>query len=124
MKCWLNLIFLFIFTCSSTCFGEVIIDHSTQRTLIGYGLERYTGQGEPDFADTSAASFQALESKVPNLGISPADIWFRLPVTNKGKEKLELLLEIAYPLLDEVELFAPSSNGSYKSIKLAEHQSF
>ncbi|WP_313264951.1 7TM diverse intracellular signaling domain-containing protein [Sphingobacterium sp.] len=124
MKCWLNLIFLFIFTCSSTCFGEVIIDHPTQRVLIGYGLERYTGKGEPNFADTSTSSFHPLESKVPNLGISPSDIWFRLPVTNKGKEKLELLLEIAYPLLDEVELFAPSSNGSYKSIKLGEHQSF
>ncbi|QMV69961.1 histidine kinase [Sphingobacterium paramultivorum] len=124
MKCWLNLIFLFIFTCSSTCFGEVIIDKPTQRVLIGYGLERYTGKGEPNFADTSASSFQSLESKVPNLGISPADIWFRLPVTNKGKEKLELLLEIAYPLLDEVELFVPSSNGHYNSIKLGEHQSF
>jgi len=124
MKCWLNLIFLFIFTCSSTCFGEVIIDQPTQRVLIGYGLERYMGKGEPNFADTSASSFQSLESKVPNLGISPTDIWFRLPVTNKGKEKLELLLEIAYPLLDEVELFVPSSNGHYKSIKLGEHQSF
>ncbi|MBB1644032.1 7TM diverse intracellular signaling domain-containing protein [Sphingobacterium sp. UME9] len=124
MKCWLNLIFLFIFTCSSTCFGEVIIDKPTQRVLIGYGLERYTGKGEPNFADTSASSFQSLESKVPNLGISPADIWFRLPVTNKDKEKLELLLEIAYPLLDEVELFVPSSNGHYNSIKLGEHQSF
>ena len=110
MKCWLNLIFLFIFTCSSTCFGEVIIDQPTQRVLIGYGLERYMGKGEPNFADTSASSFQSLESKVPNLGISPTDIWFRLPVTNKRKEKLELLLEIAYPLLDEVELFVPSSN--------------
>ncbi|WP_312185601.1 7TM diverse intracellular signaling domain-containing protein [Sphingobacterium sp.] len=124
MKCWLNLFFLIILTYSSKCFGEVIVDHPTQRILIGYGLERYTGKDTPNFSDTSASSFQPLENKVPNLGILPSDIWFRLPITNKGSDNLELLLEIAYPLLDEVELYIPDSHGHYQSIKLGEQQSF
>ena len=124
MKCWLNLFFLIILTYSSKCFGEVIVDHPTQRILIGYGLERYTGKDTPNFSDTSTSSFQPLENKVPNLGILPSDIWFRLPITNKGSDNLELLLEIAYPLLDEVELYIPDSHGRYQSIKLGEQQSF
>ncbi|WP_306429773.1 7TM-DISM domain-containing protein [Sphingobacterium sp. E70] len=54
----------------------------------------------------------------------PDAIWLRLPVKNNTKQDLDLLLEIAYPLLDEIELYSPNENGTYQSIRLGEHQNF
>src|SRR5690606_6780895 len=105
--------------------AQLTVDHSGQRQLIGHQLERYTGVGNPAFsAILSSSDFQTLDNEVPNLGTSADAIWLRLPIKNSSDQDLDFLLEIAYPLLDEVELYSLSENGSYQSIKLGEHQNF
>ena len=124
MKCWFFLICIFILA-SLPSRAQLTIDQSGQRLLIGRMLERYTGPETSDFSTVSSSSaFQPLKSEVPNLGTSPNAIWLRLPVKNNTKQDLDLLLEIAYPLLDEIELYSPNENGTYQSIKLGEHQNF
>lgn len=124
MKRWFFLICLFIFACLPSR-AQLTIDQSGQRLLIGHMLERYTGPEPSDFSTVSSSSaFQPLNSEVPNLGTSPDAIWLRLPVKNNTKQDLDLLLEIAYPLLDEIELYSPNENGTYQSIRLGEHQNF
>lgn len=124
MKCWFLLICLFIIACLPSR-AQLTVDHSGQRQLIGHQLERYTGIGNPAFsAILSSSDFQTLDNEVPNLGTSADAIWLRLPIKNSSDQDLDFLLEIAYPLLDEVELYSPSESGSYQSIKFGEHQNF
>ncbi len=124
MKCWYLLICLFILACLPS-HAQLTVDHSGQRLLIGHWLERYTGSENPTLSTVlSSSSFQSLRSEVPNLGTSSAAIWFRLSIKNNEEQDIDLLLEIAYPLLDEIELYSPSGNGAYQSIKLGEHQNF
>lgn len=124
MKCWFFLIGLFILACLPS-HAQLTVDQSGQRMLIGHMLERYTGPETSDFSTVSSSSaFQPLNSEVPNLGTSSNDIWLRLPVKNNTEQDLDLLLEIAYPLLDEIELYSPTENGTYQSVKLGEHQNF
>jgi len=124
MKCWFFLICIFILACLPS-HAQLTIDQAGQRLLIGHMLERYTGPETSDFSTVSSSSaFQSLNSEVPNLGTSPNAIWLRLPVKNDSEQDSDLLLEIAYPLLDEIELYSPSGNGTYQSIKLGEHQNF
>ncbi|MGJ1365710.1 sensor histidine kinase [Sphingobacterium spiritivorum] len=124
MRLWVILLSFFVFAGNFQSYAEVIINDATHRLTVGKSLERYMGKEGVSFAEIRASKdFKALDSEVPNLGISPSDIWLRLPVTNQG-HATDLLLEIAYPLLDEVELFMPSASGEYHSIKLGEHLIF
>lgn len=50
-------------------------------------------------------SFVKNESEVPNLGISPSTFWVRFGVKNTNPSE-ELMLELAYPIIDEVELYS------------------
>lgn len=49
--------------------------------------------------------WQRSGQKRLNLGISPHPWWLRMEVRNPGTEDLERLLEIAYPALNEIDLY-------------------
>jgi signal transduction histidine kinase len=51
-------------------------------------------------------------------------VWLRFSVSNSGTRSNRLYLEVAYPILDEVELYAPDSNGDYKRTFMGEVMSF
>ncbi|WP_343562696.1 7TM diverse intracellular signaling domain-containing protein [Sphingobacterium sp.] len=124
MKRWFLLFCLFIGVCLPT-HAQLTVDDPGQRLLVGHALARYTGPENPDFSTVlSSSAFQSLNREVPNLGTSPNAIWLRLPIKNNTQQNLDFLLEIAYPLLDEIELYSPSENGAYQSIQLGEHQNF
>ncbi|MDM1296118.1 histidine kinase [Sphingobacterium sp. N143] len=124
MKRWFFLICLFSLAYLSSQ-AQITVDHAGQRLLVGHMLARYTGPESSDFSIVSSSSaFQSLNSDVPNLGTSANAIWLRLPIKNNSQQDLDFILEIAYPLLDEIELYSPAENGSYQSIKLGEHQNF
>lgn len=117
--------YFFIVVCCISLHAQVTINHFGERLLIGHGLERYTGAETSSFSTIlSSSDFQSIQSDVPNLGTSAQAIWLRLPIENNSEKDLKLLLEIAYPLLDEVELYAPTGNGTYQSTKLGEYQEF
>ncbi|MFD1770816.1 sensor histidine kinase [Sphingobacterium suaedae] len=124
MKWWLSLLFLVTLIGGKPLYAEIVVDKPTQRVRISEGMERYIGPENPTFAEISASSaFQPLAHDVPNLGSTNADIWLRLPMLNV-REDANLVLEIAYPLLDEVELFVPLTEGNYRSVQLGERQAF
>ncbi|TJZ53710.1 histidine kinase [Sphingobacterium olei] len=124
MRLWLILLYFFVFAGNLQIHAEVIINGPIQRLSVGKSLELYTGREGASFSDVfSSTDFLLLDSDVPNLGTSHANKWLRLPITNQS-EDINLLLEIAYPLLDEVELFLPAGAGNYRSIKLGEYQIF
>ena len=57
------------------------------------------------------------ESRVPNLGFSGAAGWYRIVIESHDKRQVNWLLEIAFPLAEEVSFFHPLGGGQYKEIK-------
>jgi len=59
-----------------------------------------------------------------NLGLSPDHWWFRLPVRNATREPAQRLLEVGYPSLDRVDIYAVDDGEVVSSFKMGDHQRF
>ena len=68
-------------------------------------------------------NFVLNDSEVPNLGVSKKNSWLRFTIRNESSRS-HYLLEIAYPILDEIELFYPDESGNYQSVLLTEKHPF
>ncbi|HTH83608.1 MAG TPA: 7TM-DISM domain-containing protein, partial [Mucilaginibacter sp.] len=104
--------------------ADVIIDGNTNRTLIGknvYVLQSDKELGLEDVLKT--AGFKKYDKDVPNLGFSANSTWLRFTINNKSANT-GLLLDVAYPILDEVELFSPDSQGVYHGVLMGEIKPF
>lgn len=64
-------------------------------------------------------SFVLNQQSVTNLGISNSAVWIKLKIRNQSSQS-NLLLGIAYPILDEVELYSLSENGVVSIGKLGD----
>lgn len=125
MKRWLVFLCLIVVTCWRPVLAQLTIDQQGKRLLAGRHLERYIGVENSSFSAILASSaFVPLDADVPNLGTSTSAVWLRFPIKNSSERDLDVLLEIAYPLLDEVELYSPSADGTYQSSALGEHRPF
>ncbi|GAC1306884.1 MAG: 7TM diverse intracellular signaling domain-containing protein [Mucilaginibacter sp.] len=102
----------------------IVFFKSNERLLIGKKVEVFQPRREVSFDEAvKSGRFVASAADVPNLGISPNSIWFRFTITNQS-ESQKLLLEIAYPLLNEVELFTPDSSNHYRSVLMGQILNF
>ena len=61
----------------------------------------------------AALRFQGSSAPSPNLGFTKDAVWARLPVQNDSQRPLPFVLEVAYPNLDHIELFA-FRNGAWE----------
>ena len=117
-------IFLFFFFISysnnAEVLSEVIIKDTTERIIIGKNVWVFQNAEEYTFEQVRhSKEFIQSNDEVPNLGLSPYSLWTKFAITNKSKNPY-LLLEIAYPIIDEVELFSPDSEQHYSSLMLGE----
>lgn len=119
------IVLLWIFVGLSHSKAYVVIDDTAERVLIGKSLQQYVGpSGASPEAVFASNQFVAMDSEVPNLGINKEDVWLRFTVDNDTQHAV-LLLEIAYPLLDDVELYVmDDEDGSYLSQRLGERSPF
>ncbi|MFD2873154.1 7TM diverse intracellular signaling domain-containing protein [Mucilaginibacter ximonensis] len=119
-----TLIFIAFAVFSSKAIAQVVIDDNTNRTLIGksvYILQSNKEQGINDVI--KSADFKKYDKEVPNLGFSTCSTWLRFTIDNKSANK-SLLLDVAYPILDEVELFEPDAQGVYHGSLMGEVRPF
>lgn len=118
MHKWL---YILMITC---CFGlqaraNLIIKNGSGRVSLGKNLETLQPNKEISFAEAvNSPHFLASTKDVPNLGLSAHSVWLRFTITNQTNKKL--LLEVAYPILDEIELY--TADG--KSLLLGEINDF
>lgn len=98
-----------------SCFGlnanNIEINNSLQRILISeniFYLEDATNQMSLEEIVFSEG-FKEVESKVPNFGLSNSSFWFKLEITDNTED--DLLLELAQPILDEIEFYDTTKNG-------------
>jgi signal transduction histidine kinase len=104
--------------------ANVIIGAGSGRVMIGKEIYVLQTANEVAFADAlKSAAFKKYDKDVPNLGLSAVSIWLKFTVTNQTKGD-KLLLDVGYPILDEVEFFEPGNNGQYQSLLMGEIKNF
>jgi PAS domain S-box-containing protein len=61
------------------------------------------------------ARFQAVQRSGPatNFGLTRSAIWLRIMLETKGGISPDWLLEVAYPPLDDIQLYAPDGRGGW-----------
>lgn len=114
---------LFIF--NSNLLGQVLIDTNLGRIILGKEALVLKPDKEIPFQQILKATNQFVKSKqeVPNLGFSKNSVWLKFTILNKTNNA-DLLLEIAYPILDEVELFSPNNENKYDHLLVGEIKRF
>ena len=109
---------------NSRASADVIIHDADGRIMIGRQISVLQSKQELTIADVvRSAGFKQYDKDVPNLGFSAVSTWLRFTVTNQTKNA-DLLLDVAYPILDEVEFFAPDAQNHYQGILMGEIRNF
>ncbi len=68
--------------------------------------------------------FTPSKDSVTNFGFTKSAIWLRFHLINNLPIHKELILEVAYPLVDHIEFYFPVSNGRYQMKKGGEEVLF
>jgi len=117
-------IFAFLLLTALSVSAQVIIRGGDERVLIGRQISVLKSPRELGFNDVvRSADFKKNNSNVPNLGFSTVSTWIRFTVANQSNSPL-LLLDVAYPILDEVELFSPDTLQQYHGSLMGEIRKF
>ena len=104
--------------------ADAVVEAKGGRLLIGKEIYVLQPGKELSFAEVlKSSAFKKYDKDVPNLGLTDVSTWLRFTVTNQTNGPM-LLLDVAYPILDEVELFSPDSTGTYYSILMGEVKPF
>lgn len=65
--------------------------------------------GRLDFEQVRQRPFQALRRSAIAFGFRPGACWFHFRLDNRSPANQDLILQLDYPVLDDVELFSPGS---------------
>lgn len=76
------------------------------------------------FSNAAGRIFQALPESGLNLGFVEGVHWFRFAVANVDHPSQRWLLQIAYPLLDDVELWLRKGKGSLEHVAMGDSLPF
>jgi two-component system NtrC family sensor kinase len=70
-----------------------------------------------------SSDFKYSKEPVPYLGVSSSSFWIKFKIKNCSNND-QLLLELANPIIDEVELYTILNNGNYLETKMGEYKPF
>src|SRR3954463_15360203 len=111
---WIYILFLSFISLAGK--ADIILSKPAGKIPIGKQLEILQPGKEISFAEAlKSTHFIHSTADVPNLGLSTNSIWFRFTITNQTENE-KFLLEIAYPLLDEVDFFVPGNDNHYRQV--------
>jgi len=112
--------FVLCFLLSVKSFSAVIITDSLSRMPIGKNMFMLQAGKDMPFKDVQhSTKFEAIKTDIPNLGSDDNGVWLKFDITNRSNQN-HFLLELAYPILDEVEMYIPDSAGNYTKKVLGE----
>lgn len=110
--------FVLLFFVYSTSKGDIKLNENSSGTLIGEQVYFLKPDKELNFQEIKNSSdFEKSENETPNLGFSKNSVWLKFKVTNNTKDSL-FLLNVSYPILDEIELYSDSTNSTKSNNKL------
>lgn len=95
--------------------AQIVITDTTGTVFIGQHVYVLQDKGEQRFPDVlKSKNFKRYDADIPNLGLTANSVWIKFNITNNSSNP-KLLLDVAYPILDEVELFSPTDSLTYSS---------
>ncbi|SEM82958.1 hypothetical protein SAMN05216436_10859 [bacterium A37T11] len=104
--------------------AQMVITDTTEKIAIGKYLSIFSGNPAAGIGDVIKSNrFRKIGRTVPNLGISNLNNWLKFTASNHSQTS-HFILEIAYPILDEVELYIPEGENRYKSVFMGENRPF
>lgn len=104
--------------------ADIVFNELDGRIVIGKQLYALPINKDYSFAEVlKSQDFVAYTQDVPNVGLVPSNLWLRFTVENKTTSE-DLLLEVGYPLLNQVELFWEGKDGKYYSKLLGNQWNF
>ena len=106
--------------------NTVIIDSQLKKKPIGSSCEYITDPKNQYTINNiaSAKSWIKSDKEAFSLGFTSVPHWFKFTVKNPTEETLNWFFQITYPMLDDVHLFVPEDDGSYKKIVTGDQYSF
>jgi signal transduction histidine kinase len=69
----------------------------------------------------NARRFTPSERDVPSFGFSTAPIWFHFELRGQVRHRQRMLLEIAFPMLDRVEVYVERPEGGFDREVVGDH---
>jgi two-component system, sensor histidine kinase LadS len=77
-----------------------------------------------DVRNNGTLRWKQVRTRSINFGFTRSQYWFRFTVDNLSRSAVTWLLEVDFPCLDLVELYAPDGRGQYLSRKTGDSQPF
>ena len=89
--------------------APIILDAHTKRVAVDRGIEYLVEEKPLTHFQVSGKSYHSkwrkLTAKTINFGILHKPTWFRFDIMEKGPKDVSWLIDIGWPLLDQVEVF-------------------
>jgi len=129
-----NIFTLILLLLSGLLSNQVLAD-SEQAFIFSdtLNLIKIQGRGVEVLKDTSnkldfaqicnSKAFAQSQFDIPNFGVSPATNWVKFKVANNSQAE-DLLINIAYPTINELNFYAVSPDGSYTVQRLGTYKKF
>ncbi|HEX5362253.1 MAG TPA: 7TM diverse intracellular signaling domain-containing protein, partial [Fluviicoccus sp.] len=89
-------------------------DIADPRLRLGHGLQVFedkSAQLDWQHLPTVGPQWRTIDREIPHFGYSNSAFWVQAAVRNNGPAAAERLLEIAYPLLDDITVLLVDSGG-------------
>lgn len=109
IRCCVTCIALLLFACSRAVAADIDLATASSRlsldSLVQYMEDPGAALSLKQVQSLPAVRWQAHQSNVPNFGFTRSAYWFRFKLHNSGRSRQERLLEVAYPILDYIDIF-------------------
>jgi len=116
-----------IFTLSfllNTTAQSVVYKNSKSLLQVGGHLELYTDKDNRlTIDDVKQMDFKPSAQEVPNLQITPYTQWAKVSILNESTSH-HLLLEVEYPIIDDITFYEVQPDGAVKSTRLGEFTAY
>ncbi|HET9482941.1 MAG TPA: diguanylate cyclase, partial [Xanthomonadales bacterium] len=118
-----GLMVAWLLSCAGVVFAQappLVVDASTPPTDLAPHLELLEDPartlGIDEVRGAAAARFDRNDGKVRSLGFSRSAWWVRFTVRNPGAEPLRLVLRQDYPLIDHLDVWSITPDGSTRHV--------
>lgn len=128
LRC-LAIVICLVAICSSAIAQPVEVDGGELKRLdLTQGIEYYRDESAAlEFSQIRSLPLDRWHNTgtdVPSFGFDPAAYWLRFQVHNKSAVAASAVLEIAYPILDDVRLYVGQTEGALQFMQLGDRLPF
>jgi serine phosphatase RsbU (regulator of sigma subunit) len=120
-----NILFLAIFLFTTTPFfaqKAVKLNHQNPNKIeltdnnFWFWEAKLSKENDLTAAINAHSKFQNLPNLYPNFGFVMHDVWFRFVLTNQTSDKIQTMLSVSNPNMDEIDLYQKSTTAKWKNI--------